>query len=196
MVTSTANRDNMFYVQKEETRCLGPWSDKDAVAAYIPRQVREIQNNLYPWQQEVLNMKNTWDTRTIHILYDDIGNLGKSVFGLMLGCTGQGIYCPYMKDFRDVMRMIMKRPKHGLYVLDLPRAIKKDKMRETYASIEQVKSGYCYDDRYEWTEEYFDCPTVFIFTNTIPDLSYMSKDRWMFWKIDEEKRLVPLNPGG
>lgn len=191
-ITSNANRDNMFYVMKDETRTLGPWTNKDEIAHYIPRQVREIKDNLYPWQQQIINMKEVWDTRSINILYDDIGNLGKSVFGTMLGCCGQGIYIPYMKDFKDVMRMVMERPKHGLYILDLPRAIKKDKMRETYASIEQLKSGYAYDDRYKWQEEYYDCPCVFIFTNTIPDLSFMSKDRWKFWQINERFELVPL----
>lgn len=183
-ITSNANKGNMFYVTKEDTRTGGPWADTDE-NMYVPRQVREVMAQGWrPWQQQVIDTIQVWDTRTIHMIYDTTGNIGKSIVAQYIDCTGLGIMIPYVKEYKDVMRMVMDQRKKGCYILDLPRAIKKDKMREMYAAIETIKSGYAYDDRYAFKKAHFDCPQIFVFTNTLPDIGYMSLDRWSFLRVD------------
>jgi len=87
----------------------------------------------------------------------------------------------------------MDTEKKPLYIIDIPRALRKDQLFQFFSGIETLKDGYAYDDRYHFKEEYFDCPNIWIFMNTIPDLEYMSKDRWRFYEI-HLGLLVEINP--
>lgn len=188
--TSSENADNMFYVIKEDTRIDGPWTDQDK---YIPRQVREIKE-LRPWQKYIVDHAKDWDTRTINIILDKKGNHGKSILCTYLGVYEIGRKIPFSNDFRDIMRMVMDTPDSSLYIFDIPRALKKDKLFQFYAGIEEIKNGYAYDDRYAFKEKYFDCPNVWIFTNEEPDRNMLSSDRWVLWTITDEYELEPYNP--
>lgn len=189
-ITSTENHDNDFYATKEETRLKGPWNDKDQ-PIYIPRQIREI-TELYPWQQQVINSSKTWDTRTINILLDESGNHGKSIVKTWIGVHKLGRNIPFSNDYRDIMRIVMDTPKVPLYVVDISRGLKKDHMYNFFSAIETIKDGYAYDDRYSFKEEYFDCPTIWIFTNQLPDISCLSRDRWVFWKFVVDKQIYKV----
>lgn len=188
-ITSDANRGNYYYVMKDDTRIAGPWKDEDEEEnLYIPRQVRGIQ--LWPWQQAVIDSAEVWDTRHIDIIVDPKGNKGKTTLATFIGSNRIGKELPYSNDFRDLMRMAMQGKAKKLYIIDIPRAINKKKIRELYAAIEKIKSGYAYDDRYKFQEKYFDCPNIWVFTNEIPDQNLLSRDRWRFWEI-KDKQLVP-----
>jgi len=97
------------------------------------------------------------------------------------------------------MRMILDTPTSSLYIFDLPRAIKKDKLCQFFAAIEEIKGGYAFDDRYSFREKYFDCPNIWVFMNTEPDRDAFSRDRWVFWQIVDnnlvriQEILVPDN---
>lgn len=177
--TSTVNRDNMFYVTKDESRVAGPWKDDDP---YIPRQVREIAK-LRPWQEGVISLSKVWDTRTINVIIDCVGNIGKTTLCSYMCVHRLGTMIPFANDFKDIMRGVMDRPKLGCYLIDLPRAISKDRLYQLYGGIEMVKSGYAYDDRYKFQEEWFDCPAIFVFTNVVPDAALLSRDRWKLWEV-------------
>lgn len=191
-ITSTENRDNTFYVTKAETRVRGPWRDDDP---YIPRQIREI-TELYHWQQQVINSAKTWDTRHINILIDEDGNHGKSILKTYIGVNRIGRALPYLNDYRDIMRIVMDTPKVPLYIIDIPRALKKEGMNAFFSAIETLKDGYAYDDRYTFKEQYFDCPNIWVFMNRIPDTGHLSKDRWVFWKFIQTKRIHRFDPQG
>lgn len=182
--TSEENKDNNFYVIKSTTKIDGPWTDQDK-EIYIPRQIREVIK-LYDWQEKVLNDRLVWNTRNINIIYDPIGNHGKSILKTYIGVHGYGRAIPFSNDFKDIMRMVMDTEKKPLYIIDVPRALKKEHLFQFFSGVETLKDGYAYDDRYSFKEEYFDCPNIWIFMNTIPDMSYLSKDRWIFWKFDDE----------
>lgn len=179
-VTSSENRDNMFYVTKPDTRINGPWSDKDS---YIPRQVRDI--SLYPWQQQILDDANNWDTRTINCVVCPQGNIGKSTLTVYAGSRGLARSLPMMDSYKDLMRMVMDTPKSRLYLIDFPRSMNKLTCAAFWSAIETIKNGYAYDDRYNFREEYFDCPNIWVFCNSTPDTIYLSKDRWVFWEVVE-----------
>lgn len=190
--TSNENRDNNFYVCKEETRQDGPWKDDDP---YIPRQVREIKD-LRLWQRQIVNSAKDWDTRTINIIYDEQGNHGKTTIKTYIGAHRIGRALPFTNDYRDMLRMVMDTPKVPLYLIDIPRALKKEHLFQFFSAVETIKDGYAYDDRYNFREEYFDCPTVWVFMNVIPDLGYLSKDRWRFWRFSEKGNLDRFTPPG
>lgn len=184
-VTSTANRDNTFYVMKEDTRVEGPWSDKDEVI-YVPRDIRAI-TNLLPWQEELLYIIKIYEPRKINIIYDPDGNSGKTTFTRYCMVNGFGQILPFCNDFKDIMRMVMDMPESKCYFMDMPRAIKKEKLYQLYSGIETVKNGYAYDDRYHFKQKLFDPPNIVVFTNVMPELDLLSQDRWVIWKITNQR---------
>jgi len=169
------------YVMKADTRIDGPYSDKD-VEVYIPRQVREI-TTLRPWQSTVLEQTGVWDTRTINLIVDKEGGIGKSTLLCYLGAHGLARCLPPVNDMKDIMRMVMDLPTSRCYLIDMPRFMNKDRLYGFWSGIETLKNGYAYDDRYAFREKWFDCPNIWIFTNVDPNLDAMSMDRWRIFNI-------------
>ncbi len=186
-ITSKANSDNMFYVMKEDTRVDGPYTDENDI--YIPRQIREIKQ-LYPWQQSIIELSKLWDTRHINCIIDAVGNTGKTIITTYMGVHKMANMIPFANDFKDILRMVMDMPTSKNYIIDFPRAIKKDKLYQLYSAIEYIKNGYAYDDRYSFKCKYFDSPNIFVFMNEPPDESLLSRDRWVKWEIVDNE-LIP-----
>lgn len=182
-ITSGENRDNDFYTTKTEGRIEGPWRDTDAAPQYIPRQIRDV--TMRPWQQQVIDSADVFDTRHINIIHDSTGNVGKTTLKTYVRCHGIGRFIPFVNDYKDMMRIVMDCPKEKLYIIDIPRAIQKDRLFQFYAGIETLKDGYAYDDRYHFKDECFDCPVIWVFTNVMPERHLLSADRWRFWRIVE-----------
>lgn len=180
--TSEANCENNYYVMKAETRIEGPWSDKDK---YIPRQVREI-TKLRPWQQTIVDLRNEWNTRTINCIICENGNIGKSTLCTYIGAYGLGRKIPILESYKDFMRMVMDCSKERLYLVDMPRTLSKVGCTSFWAAIETVKDGYAYDDRHTFREAYFDCPNIWVFCNSQPDTTMLSRDRWKFWVVRKD----------
>lgn len=180
--------NGIFYSLKEDTRIKGPWHDQEIVK-YIPRQVRETPN-LRPWQAAIIADADVWNTRIINIIYDVTGNIGKSTLASHCRVHGHARVLPPVKDAEKLLRMVCDMPTSKMYMFDMPRAMKKEHMNEFYTGVETIKDGYAYDDRYTFREKHFDCPNIWIFTNRLPDMDYMSEDRWKIWTI-EENELCP-----
>lgn len=191
-VTSTANKGNMFYVMKEDSRVKGPFADTDE-KIYVPRDIREI-DELYPWQEKMIEMSKEYNARWVDVIYCPSGNKGKSTLCRWMQVYKLGRKLPFCNDFKDIMRMVMDMPTAPCYLIDMPRAVNKERLFQLYAGIEEVKSGYAYDDRYHFKEKIFDPPRVFVFTNTLPDENLLSKDRWKLWTINCEKELIKYTP--
>ena len=124
---------------KDDTRIDGPWKDDDE-EIYIPRQIREIEK-LYPWQQHIVDNYDIWDTRSINIVIDKRGNNGKSILVSYMRAHKLAFAIPYCNDFRDILRMVMDVPTKRCYLIDMPRAIKKEKLFQMYSAIETIKNG-------------------------------------------------------
>lgn len=185
--TSGENRDNEFYVNKDETREAGPWSDRDQ-PLYVPWDIRAI-TELLPWQQSLFTLSKELVLRQVYYLYDPDGSTGKSTFVRWMMVHGHGQMVPFCNDYRDVLRMIMDMPQNKCYLMDMPRAINKDKLQQLYSAIETVKGGYAYDDRYHFQQRIFDPPVVIVFGNVMPDLALLTRDRWRIFGIREDKSL-------
>lgn len=194
-ITSEENKNNDFYVTDEDKRAdgeSGPWSDKDEVV-YIPRQIREI-NSLKNWQQDIVDRSSVWDTRTINILIDENGGIGKSTLVSYLRAYKIGRKIPAVNDYKDLMRMVCDMPTSSMYLIDMPRGMSKKGLVGFFSAIEEVKNGYAWDDRYKFTEKIFDCPNIWIFSNKLPDKDLLSADRWKLWEVDLEGNLSPFAP--
>ncbi len=156
------------------------------------RQVRGI--TLYPWQKEILEDRNIWDTRTINCIIQKTGNVGKSTLVTYAGSHNLARRIPMLESYKDFMRMVMDTPKNKLYLVDFPKMMNKAASASFWSAIETVKDGYAYDDRYGFREEYFDCPNIWVFMNHEPEIGNLSNDRWRFWTIpDKQGKLEPYS---
>lgn len=198
--TSTENMENDFYCTKENTRKDGPWSDKDIIL-YVPRQYRGILENLRPFQKTIYDSRLNFEPRIVNVVYDENGNCGKSSLAAVMACTGLAINMPPCNDgeklvaaFCDICKGKDTR-EPGVVFIDLPRSMDQTKVSGIYSAIEQIKNGCVYDLRYRYEEWWFDSPQIWVFCNTLPYTSGLSKDRWKFWTIDAEFKLQKYKTG-
>lgn len=196
-ITSKENRTNDFYVTKDETRIAGPFSDKEVIED-IPPDVLEMKT-LYPWQQQMCDLLHEDSNRAIDIVYDPEGCKGKTALTRYMRHYHGAQLIPLLNDAKDIMRIaynsITKKGIKSIYMIDMPRAVAKDKLQQFFSGIELLKSGYAYDDRYEFNDITFKKPRVCVFTNTYPTMNFMSKDMWNIWKI-EDNQLISLVKNG
>lgn len=194
--TSKAAMGDAFYVMKKDTRIQGPWTNKDQ-EKFLGFQHKV--DKLYTWQEQVLASADQRDARIINIVVDDVGNKGKSVTAGH--ARFRGYYTiPVSNDgdklIQSFMDMIYSKKDRDpkLVIIDLPRAMPKGQLQQTFLAIEMIKTGWVYDCRYSFREWGFHSPQVWVFTNQAPDEAWLSKDRWRYWKIDGEELVSILPP--
>nr|QKV51223.1 putative replication associated protein [Crucivirus sp.] len=188
--TSTANRDNNFYVMKEETRLHGPWSDKDVV---WPANWGEWDLP-HHWQAEIIDeIEQPAHDRKINVLIDQKGGIGKSKLVEHLERFHKARYIPAVfEQALDIMGWVMSFDAAPIYLIDYPRS--EETKRSHWAAIETIKGGRAFDKRYKGKEMRFDKPHIWIFTNSCPKSNWLTKNRWLFWTVTPmTKRLRELN---
>lgn len=183
-ITSTEGQNN-FYVTKADTRVLGPWKDDEYVEPPIlTRQLNHfMKQEMRPWQQQVEQFVREEDDRSIKLIIDKIGNSGKSIMCEYLEYNQLAYEIPPMREMQDIMQCVMGIPTHKAYLIDMPRALKKDKLASFYSGLESLKNGVAYDPRYSFKKKRFNRPQVIVFTNTDPDFSLLSEDRWELYDM-------------
>ena len=202
--TSTnAQKGPPFYCTKLDTRIDGPWTDKDvAKEIYIPRQYRNLVDNLYTYQKTIWNSAEIFDERIINYVYDVSGNNGKSTIASLMELHQRGIDLPPINDQEKLVQSVCdilmaqenRTPK--VIFIDMPRAMDKRRLGGMYTAIEQIKKGKVFDIRYKYSYWWFDSPQIWVFANIEPELDLLSKDRWRVWKINPKKEFVKLTPDG
>ena len=189
-ISQTSNNcssgDNFWeYCTKDHTREEGPWSSRDAP---LTRQMVMFDTwGLRPWQQELKTKAGEFCLRTIDLIYDIDGNNGKSLFSEHMEYLNLAEEVPPFRLMDDIFQWVASRPIKPCYIFDLPRGMKKDKLGDFYSGIEVIKNGVAYDKRYTAEKIRFNRPRVFVFTNTLPEFSLMSKDRWKVWTLYENQ---------
>lgn len=178
-VTKGNRLQNLIYCSKEgdyETNCR------------IPRPLKPLacENNLYDWQKDICEIMNQEpDDRTIHWIWSDSGNVGKTTFCKYLHRT-YGAICLGGKSADMKNGIIDYFNKNGhcpeAIVINLPRSF--DNNYLSYTGIEEVKDMFFYSGKYEGGMVDGNCPHLIIFSNEPPDYSEMSQDRWKVKKID------------
>lgn len=188
--TSNGGSKTFNYVMKVDTRVSGPFRDTDAERPPMTRQLREFWGcSLRPWQRQVEDICKTTDNRTIHLVYDQVGNIGKSIFAEYLEYQGLATEIPPFRSMEDIMQCAMGMPVASTYLIDMPRGMKKDKLGEFYSGLESLKNGVMYDKRYAFKKRRIDRPNILVFSNCLPDFELLSRDRWVVWDVTPDYHL-------
>lgn len=196
--TSNPNTRNFDYQLKEDTRVEGPWTDQDR-DEYVPRQFRGLEDRMLPFQQEIWEGFERCEWRNVYSVIDPTGSKGKSTLASLCDLHGRGIDMPVCNDGEKLMQAIcdicmgrrIRDPK--MVFIDLPRSLNQKKLAGLYTAIEQIKKGKLYDFRHSYKEWWIDSPQIWVFSNTMPNLQYLSADRWRFFTINDDRELVKLS---
>lgn len=186
------------YQMKLDTHKEGPWSSKDPALADPPvltRQLRKFyahveETGMYPWQSSVEALIKREEDREIICIVEPGGNNGKSVFCEHLEYTQVAYEIPPVTVMEDLMAIALCIAAQKCYLVDMPRAMKKDKLAGFYAGLECLKNGTMYDKRYSFKKRRIDRPQIVVFTNTPPDKELLIADRWLIFYILHHE-LVP-----
>lgn len=189
--TVTANKSSeAFYCMKADTRVDGPWKDTDYnEETPLPWPYNEI-TTLYPWQAKLRDIMLVRQRRIVNYVVEGKGCVGKTSIVTKLCCEDRGQRVPAMNSIEDMSAWVMSHKPNRMYIIDMPRAMPKKNMSGFFSGIEYLKDGYAYDKRYHGKERYFDSPNIVVFSNRLPNLHYLSRDRWKLWTI-RNKELVP-----
>jgi len=185
------------YCMKDETRVSGPWKDTDVkpISADEMKRLKVIDSkSLYPFQQQIeASLDQEPDDRTIHCVIDPQGARGKSSFAKLMGVKGKCLPLQYI-DAKDCMHIVSSQGERKAYIFDLAKT--KPALlssHDTYTCMEQIKNGMILSGKYVPVLKYQPPAHVYVFTNRMPPMSALSKDRWRLHSIDSKNRLVPFD---
>lgn len=190
----TGNATRGFdYVQKEDTRVDGPWSDLDD--NFVPTHIEEIKS-LLPWQQTILDsIGKPSELRIVNVVVDAVGGIGKSMLREYAHYKHKAVVVPAENDAKALVAAVCnilsgrKDRNPSMMIVDLPRAVCKERMDELFAGIERLKDGRAVDLRHRYRDWSFNPCAIWVFTNTVPRAEMLSADRWRVWAV-ENKTLV------
>lgn len=139
------------------------------------------------YQKKILDIiKEEPDERAVYWFYDPVGNVGKSQFSKYLAVKHNALYIDEGKKC-DIAFYFKQHIEKGLepeiVIFDIPRD---NKNVVSYKSIEAIKSGMMFSNKYESGSIIFNSPHIFIFSNYLPDTEKLSLDRWRIFKIDKD----------
>lgn len=186
--TSSPNRDNMFYVTKEDTRISGPWMDsgKCKTDNQIPWQLICVRDNPYTYQKEIMEkISNSYgkDSRYIHCILSSKGGDGKKSIATYMHYLGLCCYIPFVGNYKDLM-MFAHKYESKSYVIDIHRSIQNETLVNMFSAVENIKSGVIFDDQFSYKIKIMNSPVVWVFCNKLPPKKIPSEDRWKIWKIE------------
>lgn len=205
--SAAAYKEAEKYARKEDTRVT--LEDSSIETAFntepVPAEDREysmrelgldnIDRKLLPWQRSVVNILETKpDDRSVHWIYDEIGNNGKSHLWKWLAAKkfkGKIMRLPMAKAHQ--LRQIIAKHGHGktMFVFDITRTIgDNDSVRDLIALMEELKNGWIQGAMGgEYVELFFPSPHVFATCNHMPPEGCMSGDRIIVYVIGSDKQL-------
>ena len=177
------------YVMKADTKDgeidSGPFTELDFTPP--PKMTRQLakfqQQEMYPWQKQLLEMVCEEDDRSIKVIYDPVGDSGKSIMVEYIEYHRLGFEMAQMMDIKDIMQFCFSFGDQKCYMVDLPRAMRKDRMANFYSGLEALKNGCIWETRYCGKKRRIDRPQVIVFSNVLPELAYLSKGRWEIWEL-------------
>lgn len=185
--TATQNLGNEFYVQKDDTRVAGPW--RDAHREFIPD---EYKIDLWDWQKQLLAVPRV--SRKINIMVDPTGSLGKSQCWKWCKANGKRVYrcfanATYSEIIKHMCDKLMAAQDHNpQYVfIDIPKAVDPKTWGAAMMAAEVLMDGWLEDGRYKHSEWLINYPIIWICCNRQPKLNQLSRDRWVFWEVRDDK---------
>lgn len=127
-----------------------------------------------PWQQDIIDfVQAPADDRTIHWVYDVVGNKGKSRLTKHLICQhGAVVLSGKLAD----MAYLYAKTKAPIVLFDITRA-QADYSSAIYTCAEALKNGFLVSGKYDTCMLVFKPPHVICFANTKHDETKWSSDR-------------------
>lgn len=172
--------DNIKYCSKE---------GKFVWSKGIPKPIRLITPDR-PWQKEILEkIAEEPDDRSIHWYWDPVGGVGKTSMCKFLAVqAGALVLGGKASDIRNAIctHVEANGETPGLVVVNIPRSF--DPSYLNYEGFENIKDMCFYSGKYEGGMVVGNPPHLFIFSNTRPDTSKMSEDRWKIVEIRELRK--------
>jgi len=185
-LSPTKNETGSFnYCTKADTRVSGPWADSPI---YMGEDLDEMKCPL-EWQQWVLDTVATKpDRRTVHWIWEEKGNVGKSMLSKWMKWKKLSKRVPFGHANQLKTNVCAKGPSR-CYTLDMSRTRGSlEKMEDIYSVIEEIKNGDVEGVMNGKIHELLMAPPhVFCFANELPDKRCMSADRWKIHTIKDLK---------
>lgn len=158
--------------------------------------LREYQMlQLKCWQGMAVALLKETDERSVHVLYDPVGNIGKTYLAKYCQVNHIAQYVPPMQDAQDFMAFAMAKPAKA-YIFDMPRSESVKQRKGMWSAIEQIKNGYLYDKRYSFRDMWIEPPQILVICNELPDVESLSRDRWHFYRVGLFDELDEYEPFG
>ncbi len=139
---------------------------------------------LYDWQQEILDMvRGEPDDRKVYWYWSALGNVGKSVLCKHMALKEDAVIVggAFRDAYYAIMQRVQKKLDVHLVVFSLTRS---QGSKVSYTAIEGIKDGMFFSPKYESGMCLYNAPHVLVFANEEPDLSQLSKDRWVVKCLD------------
>lgn len=172
-----------------DTRVAG--TNKVVERPPLTRQLREFLSfEKRPWQKKMDQLVAQEGDRSI-IIYDRIGNIGKSIYVEYLEYQGLACQVPAFRFLRDLMKFCLSFDAQKCYIIDMPVAMKKAKLDDLYTGLETLKDGFLWDKRSGKTR-YIDRPQVIVFTNTLPKWGRMNRDKWVVYETQPDFDMIEV----
>lgn len=170
-------RASMRAVRNEEALIAYFQKDGNIWTHGFPRPISILQN-LYPWQKdaEALLTASSIDDRTVHWWYDKNGNIGKSAFAKYMVVKHGALYCCSGK-YADLINLVFNMDMDACrcIIFDIPR---NQGNKVSYSAIESIKNGLICNTKFETGTKVFNSPHILVLSNSAPDISALSMDRW------------------
>jgi hypothetical protein len=186
-------QSNIDYCTKNETRQENttPVTHK----CYATKPIKTITpDKFYPWQEKIQTLLDKEpDERTIHWIWDPVGNVGKSAFIKYNVVENDAIFCAGSKT-SDIINQVYNAHQQGKQIRtifwDLPRS---SQGKVSFNAIESLKNGLISNTKYETGQAAFNAPHIIIFANHEPaDKENLSADRWFIKEICNVTKNIEL----
>jgi len=137
---------------------------------------------LYAWQTDILTIvKEPVDPRKIYWFWESEGCTGKSTIAKHICMNYQALSVGGKgNDIKYAVATYLENRDLDVLIYDVPRNIGNV---ISYSSIEEIKNGCMFNNKYESGMRIFNSPHIIIFSNFPPELEKLSSDRWIVQHI-------------
>ena len=170
-----------FEYERKEGRF---WTSEDTT------DIRKVRfGQLTNAQQGIVEALQSQNDRQVDVWYDPKGNHGKTWLTLHLWEIGKALVVPRASTTPEKMSAFICSSYKGeeYVIIDIPRSRPID--AALYESIEEIKDGLVFDQRYSGKAKNIRGVKVCIFTNKMLDTKKLSHDRWRLHGIHEDGTL-------
>lgn len=157
----------------------------------VIKYFQKWEQSMRKWQTDLYNiLDKKSNRRKVYWVVDEVGGQGKTDFCTYVDTIKKKDECltiaasGSLRDIADVVRNWMDRGAYPKIILiDIPRTFNDDKHNSIYTIIESIKNGRLTCTKYKGDTLQFYPPHVMVFSNWMPDISFLSKDRWIILNL-------------